>query len=186
MYTKNEKEQFEKIMKHFGSMLEQNDTIEVLWSQRNGCIFLGGVNNEKTSVDLDTRIALKTAELYELLMDEIVAEALYELKIFDKGLYELNDEEKASVEKAIVDYTAPFPEYANIIENTFMVPDGLCDVFFSDLIEAKSIDIKDYYIDLIGLNNYAREKGMLARYLPWQDKERFIFKRGADHSSEND
>lgn len=181
MYTTEEKKQFEKILNHFKNILEQNDTIDVMWSRRNGCVYIAGVDQEKLSVGLDVRIALKPDELYELLMDDVVAEALYQLKIYDKGLYELDDNEKASVENAIEEHIAPFPEYANIIESTFMVPDGLREVFFSDLIEAKAIDFKDYYIDLIGLNNYARIKGKLAKDLPWQEKERFIFKRGADY-----
>lgn len=38
MYNQKEKEQFKKILKHFNNMIEQNDTIDVLWSRRNGCV----------------------------------------------------------------------------------------------------------------------------------------------------
>lgn len=186
MYTQKEKEQFKKILKHFNNMIEQNDTIDVLWSRRNGCVYLSGVDREKSSVDLDTRIALKPAELYAMLMDEIVAEAMCQLNMNKKELYELNDEEKAKVEKSIEDYTDLFSEYKNIVDAIFIIPNGLRDVYFSDIIKEKSMDFKDYYVDLIGINNYAREKGKLAKDLSWQEKERFIHKRGTYHSPGND
>ncbi len=116
MYTKEQKEQLEKVMEVFQDYLKESPYAEVVWSEKIGYIFL---NVDMKYQDVDLMIPLDCAEtLFSRLCYEVVQDVLM-MTGNDHAVREADPLETAEIWRRLAPYLERLPEYRYLTEKMF-------------------------------------------------------------------
>lgn len=116
MYTKEQKEQLEKVMEVFQDYLKESPYAEVVWSEKIGYIFL---NVDMKYQDVDLMIPLDCAEtLFSRLCYEVAQDVLI-MTGNDHAVREADPLETAEIWRRLDPYLERLPEYRYLTEKMF-------------------------------------------------------------------
>lgn len=119
-YSKEQRENIEKVKTVFQDYIKHSKTLELLWSDKLGYILIMGINKTMDDISMDPIILEDAETLCYHLLYEIACDVLEAGNNYD-DIFKATAAEKDTVKKAFHPYMVQLPEYAHLIEELFMI-----------------------------------------------------------------
>lgn len=119
MYTTEQNKEIEKVIAVFHDYIKNTRYFDVLWSEKLGYIYLGGISCDRDDVCMAPMV-LRDGES---LCDEIVyhiANDVVESRGKSHDLYLCTEDEKKEIRDALAIYMNELPEYHHLIDALFV------------------------------------------------------------------
>ena len=114
VYTKQKKDEIERVRKVFAGHIRQSPNYDLLWSDKVGYVWLAIVISP---LHVDTgRWIESAADLCEIMLDD-VADDVFEMTWNDHSLEDADPLELAEIKRRWKTYIDQLPEYAYLCEN---------------------------------------------------------------------
>lgn len=120
VYTKEQNLEIERVCKVFSDYIKQNPYFDVVWSNKLGYVYLGGISSDKERIEMAPIVLRSGSELCEEIIHNIAEDVLQETGVYHEEFSECSETEREKIKDTLQPYMKQLPEYETIVQELFL------------------------------------------------------------------